>query len=67
MHELHHRANRVSDQDLPNNLFAVPSLPAIVFQEWGDPLPKDLSGSLAVEQQREAFGELVRGAVLNVL
>eukprot|EP00967_Tisochrysis_lutea_P124333 scaffold207784_cov24-Tisochrysis_lutea.AAC.1 len=39
MHELHHRANRVAEQNLAINVFTAPLMPAIVFQAWGNPIP----------------------------
>jgi len=57
MHELHHRANRVADQDLANNLFNVMLMPAILFQEWGDPIPKALATAPSVPQPHEVAGE----------
>ncbi|KAF5825815.1 hypothetical protein DUNSADRAFT_6722 [Dunaliella salina] len=56
MHELHHRANRVLDQNLANNVFAETLMPAIVFQEWGDPVPEDLTDELVAQEQGAAGG-----------
>lgn len=58
MQALHQFESKILEQGLSNNMFEETLLPAIVFQEWGDPISAE--GTLvASEQQQGSPGECV--------